>query len=72
MLLQENKIVRHNGGAIGARTDAFINLETKNHVVVCGDSNCGTFPVAIDLVSYSFGLVVIRFSVMVWQASEYE
>jgi hypothetical protein len=28
-----------------------IKLDTKNQVVVCGDGNGGTFPVAIDLVS---------------------
>ena len=51
MFLKNNKIVGHNGGTRGARTEAFINLETKSRVVVCGDGNGGTFPVAIDLLS---------------------
>ena len=52
MFLKDNKIVGHNGGTLGARTEAFINLDTKNQVVVCGDGNGATFPVAIDLVSW--------------------
>ena len=51
MFLKNNKIVGHNGGTLGARTEAFINLETKARVVVCGDGNGGTFPVALDLIS---------------------
>jgi CubicO group peptidase (beta-lactamase class C family) len=51
MFLKDNKIVGHNGGTLGARTEAFINLDTKNQVVVCGDGNGGTFPVALDLIS---------------------
>ena len=51
MFLKDNMIVGHNGGTRGARTEAFINLETKGRVVVCGDGNGGTFPVAIDLLS---------------------
>ncbi len=51
MLLENNKIVGRNGGTRGTRTDAFINLDTNNQVVLCGDGNGGTFPVAIDLVS---------------------
>ena len=51
MFLKDNKIVGHNGGTLGARTEAFINLETKSRVVVCGDGNGGTFPVALDLIS---------------------
>ena len=50
MFLKNNKIVGHNGGTLGARTEAFINLETKTSVVVCGDGSSRTFPVAIDLV----------------------
>ncbi len=53
MFLKDNKIVAHNGGTLGARTEAFINLDTKNQVVVCGDGNGGTFSVAIDLVRNS-------------------
>ena len=48
MFLKDRKIVGHIGGG---RTEAFINLDTKNKVVVCGEGNGGTFPVAIDLVS---------------------
>ncbi len=48
MFLKDNKIVGHIGGG---RTEVFINLDTKNKVVVCGEGNGGTFPVAIDLVS---------------------
>lgn len=51
MFLKNNNIVGHNGGTLGARTEAFINLETKARVVVCGDGNGGTFPVALDLIS---------------------
>jgi hypothetical protein len=51
MFLKNNKIVGHNGGTLGARTEAFINLETKARVVVCGDGNGGTFLVALDLIS---------------------
>jgi hypothetical protein len=50
MFLKDNKIVGRSGGTFGARTEAFINLDTKNQVVVCSDGNGGTFPVAIDLV----------------------
>ena len=50
MFLKNNNLVGHNGGTLGARTEAFINLETKARVVVCGDSSSGTFPVAVDLV----------------------
>jgi serine-type D-Ala-D-Ala carboxypeptidase/endopeptidase len=51
MFLKNNNIVGHNGGTLGARTEAFINLETKARVVVCGDGNGGTFSVALDLIS---------------------
>jgi CubicO group peptidase (beta-lactamase class C family) len=51
MFLKNNDIAGHNGGTLGARSEAFINLETKARVVVCGDGNGGTFPVALDLIS---------------------
>jgi len=51
MFLKDNKIVGHNGGTLGARTEAFINLESRNQVVVCGVGNGGPFPVAIYLVT---------------------
>jgi CubicO group peptidase (beta-lactamase class C family) len=51
LFLKDNNIVGHNGGTLGARTEAFINLGTGARVVVCGDGNSGTFPVAIDLLS---------------------
>jgi hypothetical protein len=51
LFLKDNKIVGHNGGTLGALTEAFINLDTKNQVVVCGDGNGGTFPIAIDLIN---------------------
>jgi CubicO group peptidase (beta-lactamase class C family) len=51
MFLKDNYIVGHNGGTLGARTEAFINLGTGARVVICGDGYGGTFPVAIDLLS---------------------
>jgi CubicO group peptidase (beta-lactamase class C family) len=45
----DEKIVGHGGGTLGARTEGYIDLETGNTVVVFGDGNPGTMKVALAL-----------------------
>lgn len=49
--LKEQKIVGHGGGTLGAMTEAFINLDKSNHVVVFGDGNQGTVKTALALLN---------------------
>lgn len=49
--LKEQKIVGHGGGTLGAMTEAFINLDKGNHVVVFGDGNQGTVKTALALLN---------------------
>lgn len=49
--LQDQKIVGHGGGTLGAMTEAFIDLETDSHVVVFGDGNPGTTKAALALLN---------------------
>jgi len=48
---KDQKIVGHTGGTLGARTDAFIDLETNSHVIVFGDGNSGTTRTALALLN---------------------
>lgn len=48
--LEDQKIVGHNGGTLGARTEAWINLENGNHVIVFGDGRPGTAKIALELL----------------------
>ena len=49
--LNDQKIVGHGGGTLGAMTEAFIDLETDSHVVVFGDGNPGTTKAALALLN---------------------
>ena len=52
MALPENqRIVGHGGGTLGAMTEAFIDLDKGNHVVLFGDGNQGTAKTALALLS---------------------
>jgi CubicO group peptidase (beta-lactamase class C family) len=46
----DEKIVGHGGGTLGARTEGYIDLETGNTVVVFGDGNPGTMKTALALL----------------------
>jgi D-alanyl-D-alanine-carboxypeptidase/D-alanyl-D-alanine-endopeptidase len=46
----DEKIVGHSGGTLGARTEGYIDLETENAVVVFGDGNPGTMKAALALL----------------------
>lgn len=46
----DEKIVGHGGGTLGASTEGYIDLETGNTVVVFGDGNPGTMKVALALL----------------------
>ena len=48
--LLDEKIVGHNGGTLGARTESWINLQSKTHVIVFGDGNPGTMKTALSLL----------------------
>jgi CubicO group peptidase (beta-lactamase class C family) len=48
--LKDQKVVGHNGGTLGARTESWINLESKTHVIVFGDGNPGTMKTALSLL----------------------
>ena len=48
--LKDQKIVGHTGRTLGARTNAFIDLETNSHVIVFGDGNSGTTRTALALL----------------------
>jgi serine-type D-Ala-D-Ala carboxypeptidase/endopeptidase len=48
--LMDQKVVGHNGGTLGARTESWINLESKTHVIVLGDGNPGTMKTALALL----------------------
>lgn len=48
--LKNQKIVGHGGGTLGAMTEAYINLETRTHVIVFGDGNPVTMKVALRLL----------------------
>lgn len=44
------RIVGHGGGTLGAMTEAYMNLETRTHVIVFGDGNPGTQKTALTLL----------------------
>ena len=48
--LKDQKVVGHSGGTLGARTESWINLESKTHVIVFGDGNPGTMKTALSLL----------------------
>lgn len=48
--LKDQKVVGHNGGTLGSRTESWINLENGNHVIVFGDGNPGTAKMALGLL----------------------
>jgi serine-type D-Ala-D-Ala carboxypeptidase/endopeptidase len=48
--LLDEKIVGHNGGTLGARTESWINLEFGRHVIIFGDGNAGTTKTALALL----------------------
>jgi hypothetical protein len=48
--LLDEKIVGHNGGTFGARTESWINLEFGRHVIIFGDGNAGTTKTALALL----------------------
>lgn len=48
--LKDEKIVGHGGGTLGAMTEAYVNLENGNQVVVFGDGNPGTMKLALKLL----------------------
>jgi D-alanyl-D-alanine-carboxypeptidase/D-alanyl-D-alanine-endopeptidase len=49
--LKDQKVVGHNGGTLGARTESWINLESKTHVIVFGDGNPGTTKATLALLN---------------------
>lgn len=49
--LKDQRIVGHGGGTLGAMTEAFIDLDTGNHVVLFGDGNKGTAKTALALLN---------------------
>jgi CubicO group peptidase (beta-lactamase class C family) len=48
---KDEKIVGHGGETLGATTEAYINLENGNQVVVFGDGNPGTMKIALKLLN---------------------
>jgi serine-type D-Ala-D-Ala carboxypeptidase/endopeptidase len=48
--LNDESVVGHNGGTLGAMTECWLNLKTGCHVIVFGDGNPGTHKAAIDLI----------------------
>lgn len=49
--LKDQRIVGHGGGTLGAMTEAFIDLDEGNHVVLFGDGNQGTAKTALALLN---------------------
>ncbi len=49
--LKDQRIVGHGGGTLGAMTEAFIDLDNGNHVVLFGDGNRGTAKTALALLN---------------------
>lgn len=47
--LKNEKVIGHNGGTLGAMTEAYIDLEIGSHVVLFGDGNPGTTKTALAL-----------------------
>lgn len=50
--LKDQKVVGHNGGTLGSRTEAFVDLDKSSHVVLFGDGNQGTTKIALELLSF--------------------
>lgn len=50
MYLERERVRGHNGGTLGAMTEAFADVVSGDHVVVCGDGNPGTMGVALALL----------------------
>lgn len=48
--LNDQKVVGHNGGTLGARTECWMDLKTHSHVVVFGDGNPGTIKITLALL----------------------